>query len=208
MSNWFESHPLRSIIVHTLLVGGAVWAAFAFVFDENKVAVHKAQAENYKAKTEVLEVEIARLRDENKKYLDWLSATPNTIPHLEAQLKSSAEEASRLRAQLAGAASASPQASGTLSSGPYAYSETVSLGDTFVDKKTSASIGLAKVTVDRTATVTLTLPGSATRELSEVKPGTVWPFSFANNKFQIILQRVDWYSNKVTVVVSEVQTER
>src|SRR5207237_10846135 len=94
MGNWFESSPARSVIIHTLVVAGAVWAAFAFVFDENKVNAFKAQVESekatsnqYKAKTEVLEVEIARLRDENKKYQEWLTATPATIPFFESRLK-------------------------------------------------------------------------------------------------------------------------
>ncbi|WP_150050493.1 hypothetical protein [Methylomonas rhizoryzae] len=204
MANWFEDHPTRSIIVHTLVVAAVVWAAFAFLFDENKVAVHKAQAENYKAKTEVLEVELSRLREENRKYLEWLTATPNTIPHLEARLKTAAEEAAQLKAQLAASTSSGMQASGGLASSPYSVSQTINLGETFMDRKTLASVGLANVTNDRTATLMLTLPGSQTRELSDVKPGTAWSYSHEKTNYQLILSRVDWYGNKATISVVEV----
>jgi len=87
VSNWFEDHPIRSIIVHTLIVAGAVWAAFAFIFDENKVAVYRAQVENekatatqYKAKTEVLEVEIARLLQEKPGNVG-IASVDNAVEH-------------------------------------------------------------------------------------------------------------------------------
>lgn len=206
MANWFESSPARAVIIHTIIVAGAVWAAFAFIFDDNKVAVYKAQAEQYKAKTEVLEVELARLRDENRKYLDWLNSSPATIPYLEAQLKASTEELARYRTQLAGTATATSSASGDLVTVPYAFTSTIGLGETFIDKRTRVAVGLAGVSVNRTASLTLTLPGTQTREFSEVKPGTVWTFSHAGKSYQVTLQRVDWYTNKTTIAVNEVPT--
>jgi len=204
MSNWFESNPLRAIIIHTIVVGGAVWTAFVFVFDENKVAVHKAEAQNYRAKTEVLEVEISRLKEENKKYLEWLTATPNTIPYLEARLKASSEEMDRLKSQLSANGRASSQSSGNLSTELYAVSETISVGSSFLDAKTTALVGLSKVTVEKTASLTLTLPGTPTRELTEVKPGAVWMFSYAKKNYRLALQRVNWYKNEITVSINEI----
>jgi hypothetical protein len=214
MSNWFESSPARSVVIHTIVVGAAVWAAFAFVFDENKVSVFRAQVENekatanqYKAKTEVLEVELARLRDENKKYQEWLAATPGTIPHFEAKLKGFSDENARIRSELASAVRgviAPGTAPAETATKPYVNGKTLGLGEAFVDQKTNATIGIGVISQNFTATAMLTLPGQKSQDLPSVKAGDNWNFILDDRRYQMTVLKVDWFSNKSEVMIREI----
>lgn len=215
-SNWFEESPARSVVIHTLVVGGAVWAAFAFVFDENKVNAVRAQVENekaiasqYKAKTEVLEVEVARLRDENKKYETWLTTTPTSIPFLEAKIKTLTDENNRLQQEHS---EPRPTDSAPLSSeqpgAPYAASKTLSLGEAYVDQKTGATIGIGKISDNFTATGNITLPGQKPQIIEKIIAGNNWFFTHSGQKYQLIVLKVDWFSNKAEVSVREVPSDK
>ena len=214
MSNWFESHPARSIIIHSLIVAGAVWAAFAFVFDESKVAVYKAQAENekasanqYKAKTEVLEVEIARLREENRKYLEWMANTPNTIPYLEEKIKHLVEENNRQKSELARVARAESLGSATPSVPLYSIAKVLNVGESLIDPKTNATLGIGRITPEFTTSAVLNLPGEKSQELAHVKAGTSWTFDKDDKRYQLTVLKVDWFSNKAEVILKEVGTK-
>ncbi|KQV10065.1 hypothetical protein ASC74_13620 [Pseudomonas sp. Root329] len=215
MSNWFEESPTRSVILHTILVAGTVWAVFTFVFDENKVSVFRAQAENekatagqYKAKTEVLEVEIARLRDENKKYQDWLTATPNSLPYFETKMKALTEENTKLQQELATSGSKPSENATTapeLTNLPYVGTKTLSLGEAYVDPKTNATIGIGRITSNFTATGSVTLPGQNQKDFENIKSGDNWIFPSGKKQYQLTVLKVDWYSNKSEVMVKEIE---
>lgn len=214
MSNWFENHPIRSIIIHTIIVAGAVWAAFAFIFDENKVAVYRAQVENekttanqYKAKTEVLEVEIARLREESRKYLEWMVNTPNTIPYLEQRIKTLTDENNRQKAQLAGIVRVEPSAAGSLVRPLYSNFKVMNIGESFVDPRTNATLGIGRIAPDFTASVLLNVPGEKARELAQAKPGETWTFTKNDKQYQITLSKIDWFANKAEVQLKEVENK-
>ena len=49
MSNWFQEHPVTTIVGHTILVATTTWLVSSFVIDENKINLYKAQAENANA---------------------------------------------------------------------------------------------------------------------------------------------------------------
>lgn len=211
MSNWFENHPTRSIVIYTLVIAGAMWAAFNFVFDENKVAVYRAQVENekatanqYRAKTEVLEIEIARLRDENRKYLEWMVNTPNTLPYLEQRIKQLTDENSRTKGDLAGTSHSESSGTATLSVMPYSTTKTLSIGEAMVDSRTNATFGIGRITSDFTASAVLTLPGDKPQELSQVKAGSTWSFVKDGKHYQLVVSKVDWFSNKAEVVLKEI----
>lgn len=215
MSNWFESSPARSVVIHTLVVAGAVWAVFAFVFDENKVAVFRAQAENeraatsqYKAKTEVLEVELARLRDENKRYQEWLVATPNTIPFFEGRIKALTDENSRLKQELTTSKSSAPGGVPPTTFGSrYLGSKSLSIGEAYIDPKTDAKIGIGRIGSDFTTSGTVSLPGQKPLELATIKPGSNWTFSSDGKRYQLTVSKIDWYTNKAEVLVKEIDAK-
>lgn len=211
MSNWFESHPARSIILHTFVVAGTVWAAFAFIFDENKVAVYKAQAENekasanqYKAKTEVLEVEIARLREDNSRYLEWMVNTPNTIPYLEQKIKHLVDENNRQKSELIGIAGVESSATATLSEPLYSNSKILNPGESLVDPKTNVTFGIGSITSDFTTSALLNLPRAKPQELSKVKAGASWTFNKDGRQYQLSVLKIDWFSNKAEVILKEI----
>lgn len=211
MSNWFESSPARSVVIHTFVVAGAVWAAFTFIFDENKVNFYRAQAENekatasqYKAKTEVLEVEIARLRDENKKYETWLTTMPTSIPFLDAKIKALTDENTRLRQEPRSLDSASP----ALPAQPYTASKTLTVGEAYIDPKTSATIGIGRIFENFTANGTITLPAQKAQELGTIRAGDNWLFVQGGQRYQLTVLKIDWFSNKAEVAIHEVSSEK
>jgi hypothetical protein len=198
VGNWFEDNPVKSIIGHTLLVAGVTAGAFIFVFDSNKVTATKAEADQYKAKTETLEAQIASLKEENERYLGWLTSTQNSFPALEIKIKSLTEANKSLQGAL-DARNIKPTVSGTEE-----RAATISVGDTFVDDQTGVSFGLGGVTHDFKATGLLMLPSGKAEEITEVRPGQAWNFEFKNEPYQIQLRNVDWYSNKVTIAIKQI----
>ena len=197
MSNWFENHPIRSIIGHTLLVAAATATAYVFLFDSNKVSAAKAETDQYKAKTETLESEISSLRDENGKYLEWLSSTPSTIPYLEKKVADLTQDNQELRSS-----SGEKQIVPNIST-PSGRGATISIGQTFVDDLTGFTFGLLNVNKDFTADVLLVFPRGEKRVLKTVKTGERWGFTFKSVPYHVQLRHVDWYSNKATVAIKE-----
>jgi hypothetical protein len=211
MANWFQNHPASSILGHTLVVAGAVWAAFYFVFDENKVAVYRAQVETekatagqFKAKTEVLEVEISRLRNENRKYLEWMVNTPKTIPYLEERIKALTEENTKQKVQLSKLGQVSKPAPNEGGAAlPYTLSRTLNVGEAFVDPQTNATLGIGRISQDFTTNVVVNIPGEKPQEISSVMAGNSWTFRKNDKSYSLTLAKVDWFSNKAEVVIKE-----
>lgn len=202
MGNWFEDHPVRSIVGHTLLVAAATGAAFIFVFDSNKVDAAKAETEHHKAKIGALEAEIAELRGDNAKYLEWLTDTPNTIPYFDKKISDLDKENQELRAR-AGVREIRPNISTVEGRGA-----TLSIGETFVDEITGFTLGLLDVNQGFTADVLLVFPNGDRREVKDAKAGDRWEFDFKNVSYQAQIRNINWYSNKMTVAMREVTTER
>ncbi|MCB2426674.1 hypothetical protein [Methylophaga pinxianii] len=108
MSNWFEDNPTKSVVAHTVIVAAATWAAFYFVFDENKIKLIEAKAEKIAAESKevnarnsVLVTRLDYLTKENEKYLRWLESTPNTLPFYELEITKLEEQIVKLKTDLA-----------------------------------------------------------------------------------------------------------
>lgn len=210
MSNWLQEHPAYTIIGHTIVVATATWLVSSFVIDENKVNLYRAQTENanaiseqYKAKASVLELELSRLRVENERYLSWLTQEPKTIPALENKIKA-------LEAKLASSKpivdSGSPLPKPTKL--PYEFTSPFSKGETFVDPKTKASIGISNIGANYTATGVLYLPGEKNIELKEVKPGSTWTFEQNGVSYKMTLEGVNWINNSLKASVTELDSPK
>ena len=218
MSNWIENSPVRSLIVHTIVVFVATWGAFVYFFDEKKVNGYRAQAETekatagqFKAKTEVLEVEISRLKDENKKYLDWLTASPQTIPYFENKLKALTAENTTLKLELTTAeilATDNPFTNLDSKSFSYVATKTLSLGEAYVDPRTNATIGIGRITPEFTAKGSVTLPGQDQRNFDSIQAGDNWVFTVEKTQFQLSVLKVDWFSNKAEVMIKEIDAQK
>ena len=199
MSNWFEDNPLKSIIAHTCLVGATIWAVSYFILDENKVNVYKAASEQYKAKVSVLESEISNLKSENDRYRSWLLQDPKSFLALEAKIQNLEVELDEARKRpIVDAEEKTPDTQ------LYEFSKSFSKGESFIDPKTRAVIGVSDVTSQYTANAVVVLPGGEKLDLKEVKPGTTWEFDKGGKKYNLTLDTVNWLNNGLKASVSEV----
>lgn len=214
MSNWFESHPLTSIISHTIIVGAAVWAFSSFVLDDNKINLYKAQvetskvqvensktiSEQYMAKVSALEAELAKSKAENEKYLSWLTSDPKTFPALALKISSLERDLDAAKSK-----GQSGEASEKLSDMMlYDFSKGFSKGESFVDPKTKAVIGVSDITPQYTAIGAVVLPDGKKIDLKDTKPGESWDFSKAGKNYRLTLDSVNWINNSLKASVSEV----
>lgn len=211
MSNWFQEHPGYTIIGHTIVVATATWLVSSFVIDENKVNLYRAQAENadaiseqYKAKASVLELELARLRVENERYLSWLMQEPRTIPALESKIKALE---SKLAASQPIKGTSQPSATSSVGAErlPYEFTSPFSKGESFVDPKTKATLGISDIRSDYTASGILYLPGGKNVELQRVKPGSTWIFEQDGLSYKMTLEGVNWINNSLKASVVELE---
>ncbi|WP_011588886.1 hypothetical protein [Alcanivorax borkumensis] len=229
MSNWFQEHPIFTIIGHTALVATTTIVFTTFVLDENKINFYKAQsesataqinnekavAEQYKAKISVLESDITALRSDNERYLKWLGQDPKSFPSLEQEIKN-------LNAKLKDAALASIAKSSNDSKSntspitspaeasplPYQFSSEFLRGSSFVDPKTRATIGVSDISPKFTATGVLSIPGKGNLDLSGVKPGSSWSFSENGINYKLTLEGVNWINNTLKASVVEMPASK
>ncbi|MDD0999298.1 hypothetical protein M5G20_26010 [Pseudomonas sp. TNT2022 ID1044] len=213
MPSWFQEHPAFSIISHTIVVATATWLVSSFVIDENKVNLYKAKAESaesraeqFNAKISILESDLANLKSENDRYLTWLTSDPKTVPAMEKRIK-------ELEGSLASAALNKVSEHHEGSDQPlvkpkyYEFSKSFMKGETFVDPKTNAVIGISNISIDNTARGTLYIPGSETIELQNVGPGATWKFDKNGVKYQMTVEGVNWLNNTLKASVTEVDKE-
>lgn len=219
MSNWFQEHPVTTIVTHTILVATTTWLVSSFVIDENKVNLYKAQAENanaqikneqsiteqYKAKVSVLESEIVNLRTINQRYLSWLSEDKQSFPSLENKVSKLEEQlsAALIRASEIPKGEYSPKIESIYI--PYEFKSSFEKGGSFVDPKTSVTLGVANIYPDYTATGALYIPGKETIELSRVKPGETWIFYQNEKTYKLTLESINWIDNSLKASVVEIE---
>ncbi|ATB63597.1 hypothetical protein [Pseudomonas mosselii] len=199
MANWFEDNPVKSIISHTCIVGATIWAVSYFILDENKVNVYKAASEQHQAKISVLESEISNLKSENERYRSWLLQDPKSFLSLESKIKSlevSLEQADKVKLLEAGEK--------LLGSQLYEFSKSFDKGESFIDPKTKAVIGVSDVMSDYTANALVNVPGAEEREYRSVKPGKSWEFYKDGKKYKLTLDAVNWLNNGLKASVSEI----
>lgn len=202
MSNWLENNQTKSVIIFTVFIVGSTWAAFRYVYWENKINF-------YQDKITTLEKEINLLRDENKKYLEWVTNTPNSIPYLEQKIKLLTEEIHpkmiELRAggTLGGVTGGASIAVVNL---PYANRSFLDIGETWIDERTDMSFGIGRIMPDFTVSAVLALPGKKPQEFEKIKPGKSWTFVKDAKNYQFIVSKIDWYSNKVEVRLNEIKS--
>ena len=208
VGHWLSDHPAISIITYSLSIVGAAWVAFFFIYDENRVSVVRAQVESekatanqYQAKTALLESQLAVLREDNKKYLEWLTGTPKTIPYVEERIRVLSEENAELKTLLASGFKR-PQHIPPATNAPYIVKESKKTGEAFVDPKTNATLGIGLLYADFTASAVLTLPGKEPQTLI-VKSGDNWVFSVGTSQFRLTMLKVDWYTNTAEIMIKE-----
>ncbi|MCF7500098.1 hypothetical protein [Pseudoalteromonas sp. L1] len=209
MSNWFENHPARSVIGHSVIVAAATWAAFYFVFDENKIKLIEAkskkiaaEAKEVNARNTVLLTRLDQLTKDNDKYLRWLEQTPNTLPFYELEISKFEKEIESLKSELTNR----PKINNPFEykkPDSYEFGSRKSVGDTFLDPKTKASLGIQKINIDKFASVKITLPDGVKHSTENAKPGDTWDFELNGISYSLLLESLDWTAQRFTVKVYE-----
>jgi len=211
MSNWLEDHPVYTIIGHTVLVATVTWVVSSYMIDESKVNLYRAKAENadskpsqYLAKISVLELELGKLKAENDRYLSWLTEDPKSMPAMDRKIKGLEKDLNKFKAAAA-SASASEVLEGAMAKvSSYEYSMPFSKGESFIDPKTKAVIGISDIGSDYTARGTLSLPGKEAVKLRGVQPGETWDFEKAGVSYRMTLDKVNWLNNTIKASVVEI----
>ncbi|MEQ9943295.1 hypothetical protein ABRP58_14795 [Pectobacterium aroidearum] len=218
MSNWFQEHPAITIISHTILVATTTWIISSFIIDESKVNLYKAQAENsnaqikneqstakqYKAKISVLESEIVNLRTINERYLSWLGEEPKSFPSLEKKLASIEYQLNEALQRTSKATKENSSPKGISVYIPYEFKSSFERGTSFIDPKTSATLGVSDISSDYTATGVLYIPGKDKVDLYKTKPGESWFFEHNNKNYKLTLESVNWINNSLKASVVEI----
>ena len=213
MSNWFSDHPLTTIISHTLIVGAGVWAVSAFVLNDNRINLYKAQvetskaqvdnsktiAEQYMQKVSGLESEIVKLKAENERYLTWLTSEPKSFPALSLRISNLERDLDAAKLTSHGQESHETVPNVTL----YEFSKGFSKGESFKDPETKAVIGVSDITPNFTAVGVVSLPGGKKIEITKGKPGDSWDFSKSGKNYRLTLDSVNWINNSLKASVSE-----
>lgn len=211
MANWFEDHPFYTIIGHTALIASLTWVVSSYVIDENKVNLYRAKAENadskssqYLAKISVLELELDRLKKENDRYLSWLAEEPKSMPAMDRKIKGLEKDISEFKTAAASAGASEVVGAALAKIAAYEYSMHFSKGESFVDPKTKAVIGVSDIGSDYTARGTLSLPGKEVIKLKGVAPGETWDFEKAGVNYRMTLDKVNWLNDTVKASVVEI----
>jgi hypothetical protein len=182
--NWFEGHPVFSIISHTIIVAGVTWAASRFIFDEKKLDHYRAIIERKDSEIQALTERLSFVEKENSKYLGWLGADELSFPsltrkigELEATSKSIAETG----------VVDFPSEFPTLIE--------VKKNQAIVEKATEVIVALHEVSPSRKALLTLTLPGKEPQKFADKVVGDVWRFERDGKKYRMTLMEVSYITS-------------
>lgn len=203
MDDWFNKRTLKtfvSFVSYTSFVVVATWASFRYIYVQREV-------DFFEAKAQALEVQVAQLREENKKYLEWLSGTPKTIPYLEQKINSLNDELHPKKITVQGKITTEDAIlSGTVSVEipPYSNIKTLNINEAWVDPKTKVVFSIGRIMPDFSVSAVLGLPGEKTQKLEQVKDGDNWIFVKDAKRYQLTVWNVNWYSNKVEVRLVEI----
>jgi hypothetical protein len=209
LSNWFENHPARSVIGHTVIVAAATWAAFYFIFDENKIKLIEAKSEKISAEVKevnarntVLVTRLDYLTKDNEKYLRWLEQTPNTLPFYEHELSKLEREIESLKIEL----TTHPKNDNLFEfkkPEQYEFWSRKGVGDTFLDPKTKAVLGIQDINIKNFASAQISLPDGAQFSNEKAKPGDTWHFELNGVSYSLLLESLDWSTQRFTAKVFE-----
>ncbi|WP_413285038.1 hypothetical protein [Vibrio sp. MA40-2] len=206
MSNWFENNPTRSVLLHTIVVATATWAAFAFVFDENRVKLHEAKVARAEAETKevnarnaVLVTRVDYLTRENEKLLKWLELEPKSIPFYERQATELKAKIVKLEDTIS---LASQSSNDTIKFdwkeqlGTYNKQDLKPVQISIYDPLTQVVVGADRVLIDGSTDIKITMPSGEKIEQKSALPGDTWDYEHNGKNFRLILDSADWASQQ------------
>jgi hypothetical protein len=225
MANWFEEHPARSIVTYTLVVVGATWATSTFILQDNRLSLAKSElesqktlAEQYKAKSELLQKDLESLRSENQEYKNWLSQSKDAIPIMVPQLVELKKQIARLNALPGseGDVKAQPSQSSVASAAQaaslpsigkgkpkllpqtFTQSRTARLGTAAIDETTGTVVTVKQTFPDRTATLLLNFPDRAQILEERVFAGKQFKFTWGGRSIAMTVIEIQFFGDTVS----------
>lgn len=203
MSNWFENHPVRSIIGHTILVAGVTWAVSTFILQDNRVSLarseleaQKSLTEQYKSKSELLQRDIDTLRNENAEYRDWLGRTKDAIPALVPRISELKIRIGKLEDEAKVLRATNPLKED-------AFEElTASRGEASIDNQTGTILSVFKTTPERTAQLGITFPGKDSPVDLNARPGSQSRFVWNGKKYVLTITEISFIGDTVRYRIS------
>lgn len=201
MSNWFENHPVKSVIAHTIFVGGSVFAFSKFVLIENTenyykalVAAKEATISQYEARIGFLENENGKMENEVNKYLEWLQNTPGSMQYVEKQNDELKKELKEVK-----------ENNNISSSKKYFGEYNAVKGDqAVIDEKTEVVFSVNNIGASNEGDLSFTYPGNDVEITDNITAGFAKEFSVNGKDYRIIIVSIDYISNRYSAIVKEI----
>jgi hypothetical protein len=153
---------------------------------------------------QIMENDMNILREDNRRYLNWMQSMPNAAAYIEMKLKNLDKDnlSSKNTMPLNKMAFRGTESS---TKPLYSYTlENLHKGEAFIDPYTGVSLGIADINSKFEADVIISIPGKDAREYNRVKTGMAWNFDYKESKFKIIIYKINWYNNTFGVMISQI----
>lgn len=216
MGNWFEDNPTKSVLIHTVVVATATWAAFTFVFDENRIKLHEAKVARAESETKevnarnlVLATRVDYLTKENEQLHRWLESEPKTVPYYENQLSKLSQKVLGFEESLRKAQSISSEKQGSdwlqRELEKYNATQTKPVQMSIYDPFTNVVIGADRVSIEGKTDIKITLPDGKKIENPSSLPGDTWDYEYQGKNYRIILDSADWATQQFGTRIIELK---
>ncbi len=197
------------------MVATATWAAFTFVFDENRVKLHEAKVARAEAETKevnarnsVLATRLDYLTKENDKLNKWLEHEPKSIPYYEKQLTVLSGKIEALEGALQLAQESDPNKdkenyweNDFLKK--YNEVQLKPVQQSIYDPLTEVVVGADRVSIDGKTDIKITFPDGQKIEQKSAAPGETWDFHNGGKAYRLILDSADWSTQRFGTRVIE-----
>ena len=196
MSNWFESNATTSIIIYTITIAAAVWAASRYVFQDNRIELlqselnaQKAVSEQYESKAEILSKDLETVRSENAEYRSWLSQSKEAVPAIMPRISELKTYITALEGQVSKLSKDSPVSVPTI--------RDARRGLPNIDELTGLRLEVQEVTIDKHASILVKFPDRDTKSQLSVKGGEEFKFKHGPVAYKLSIIRVYYIADGI-----------
>jgi hypothetical protein len=207
MSNWFENNPTKSIFSYTLILLATAFAASYFLFATNRDDNHRLEKEqletrilSLKEKNDMYEFEIKSLTEERNNLIEWIQSIPGSVMYFDKKIKEIENRVviDTIKIDVINKNNA-------ISQEKYIFeSKSTSKGNSVIDARTNATIGLNEITVNRTASGVLNLPNQKSKRIANVIAGEKWDFEHNGQKFELTIMEINFMHDTYKILIKQI----
>ncbi|MDN3673021.1 hypothetical protein QWY99_08150 [Flavobacterium branchiarum] len=197
MSNWFENNQTKSVIIYTLVIAGATWAFYKFIFEEQKIDFYKAQVESskteveqHKSRIDFLEKENQKLETVLKEFEEWNFKSSNPTLFYKTKYEQIANEKNRIDSLFSKSIDSTyyPKAENSSTSLFKSIDKEISKGKSYINDQEQLIIGVNDISVDGLCNFTISVGSKINEVQKNVRVGTSYNFG----KFKITLSETNY----------------